>query len=213
MQAILDRVATHLAGYGVNLYCTLKPKASVEDVDAAHDRLGLALPDSYIEFITQFANGFELSWYSDNGGFAWFEMATMESSIDGVLGMRNWRFYDDVAACEYGFPYVDDSELALVTNRLMHNWLPIHAEENGDYFSINLNTAGMGCVIFDQHDWLDGGTGHNGFPMASDLPSFFKSWGMVCFSHPQSLRWKSVVGEDGVNWDSNEFDDRFRLNT
>jgi len=195
----------------IELRCQLNPKSTTRDVDAAQKRLGFALPESYIEFITRLANGLELSWHADESPFASFEMATLQSSIDGALGMRDWRFYDDAAARKYGFPYVDDSELAMVTNRLMHNWIPIHAEGNGDHFSINLNPDGFGAVIFDQHDWLDGGTGHNGYIMAADLPAFIESWSAVCFSRPRSLWWKSVLYENGVNWGSNEFDDRFRV--
>ncbi len=213
IQASIDRVAAHLATVGINLQCELNSKATARHVDAAQKRLGISLPVSYVEFITQFSNGIKLSWDADAGPFASFEMATLESSIDGALGMREWRFYDDEAARKYGFPYVDDSELAFETNRLMRNWIPIHAEGNGDYFSINLNPDGVGNVIFDQHDWLDGGTGYNGHLMAPDLPTFIESWAAVCFCHPRSLWWKSVIGEDGVNWNSDEFDSRFRVNT
>jgi len=211
MQAIIDRVATHLADIGIKLQCDLNPTATTVVVDAAQKRIGLALPESYIEFITQFANGLRITWNADDGPFASFEMETVESSTRGAMEMRNWRFYDDDAARDYGFPYVDDSDLASATNRLMHNWIPVHAEGNGDNFSINLNPNGFGSVIFDQHDWLDGGTGRNGCLMSSDFPSFFASWGSVCFCPPKSLLWKSVLAENGVNWVCNEFDDRFRL--
>lgn len=212
MQIALDRVANHLAELGINLHCTLNPKATTKDVDAAQQRLGIGLPDSYIDFITQFANGMSLSWTTDDdGSFAAFEMTSIESSIDGALGMRDWRFYDDDEARDYGFPFVDDSELAMTTNRLMHNWIPFHAEGNGDNFSINLNPDGFGNVIFDQHDWLDGGTGQNGYLMSPDLPTFFESWSNVCFSQPTSLCWKSVIDVGGAKWDSLEFDDRFRM--
>ena len=122
-----------------------------------------------------------------------------------------WRFYDESAAESYGFPYVDDPNAALLTNRLMHNWIPFYTEGNGDNFSISLNADGLGNVIFDQHDWLDGGTGHNGFLIAVDCHNFFDSWAQVCFSQPCGLWWKSVIGENGVDWRSDEFEDRFRL--
>jgi len=212
MLKAFERVRNHLSPMGIKLRCKLNPKATTRDVDNAHSRLGLALPQSYVEFVTQVANGFELSWRLKEGPFASFEMASLDASTDGMLGMREWRFYDDAAAAAYGFPYVDDSALAMKTNKLMHNWLPIHAEGNGDNFSINLNAGACGKLIFDQHDWLDGGTGNNGFVMSSDLPSFLESWANVCFSQPKGLWWKSVIGSDGVTWNSNEFDNRFRIN-
>lgn len=211
IQPFIDSVAAHLARMGIKLHCKLNGKATGRDIDTAEKRFGISLPVSYVEFITQFSNGVELSWNTNGAPFAGFKMSTLESSINGALGVRDWRFYDDAAARDYGFPYVDDSKLAIKTNRQMHNWIPFHAEENGDIFSINLNPDGFGNVIFDQHDWLDGGTGHNGYFMAPDLPSFIESWSAVCFSHPKCLWWKSVIGADGVNWNSNEFDDRFRV--
>ena len=185
MLTTCDRVRKHLSTMGIKLRCKLNEKATMRDVDDANSRLGLALPESYVEFITQVANGFELSWRSKEGPFASFEMASLDASTDGMLGMRDGRFYDDAAAAAYGFPYVDDSALAFETNKRMHNWLPIHAEGNGDNFSIDLNSGECGKLIFDQHDWLDGGTGNNGFVMSSDLPSFLASWASVCFSQPK----------------------------
>lgn len=211
MLTAIEQVRSHLRTMGIKIHCKLNPKATMRDVDNANSRIGLALPESYVEFITQVANGFELSWRSKEkkGPFASFEMTSLDASIDGMLGMREWRFYDDTAAAAYGFPYVDDSALAIETNKRMHNWLPIHPEGNGDNFSIDLESGGK--LILDQHDWLDGGTGDNGFLMASDLPSFLESWANVCFSYPQGLWWKSVIGSDGVTWTSDEFDNRFRI--
>ena len=93
----------------------------------------------------------------------------------------------------------------------MHYWLPFQAEGNGDFLSINLNRAGQGQTVFDQHDWLDGGTGENGFQMADNLSEFVNSWAAVCFSLPKHLWWKSVLTDTGVDWSSDQFDDRFRI--
>ena len=214
IQKAIDKVSSHLDAIGIKLECAINPSVPPREVEAAQKRLGLSFPEAYIQFVTNFSNGLQLSWDAgddEGASFARFEMATLESSIDGILGMRDWRFYDEAAAENYGFPYVDDSEAALLTNRQMHNWIPFHAEGNGDNFSINLNGDGFGNVIFDQHDWLDGGTGHNGFLIAVDFYNFFDSWAQVCFSQPSGLRWKSVIGENGVDWSSDEFEDRFRL--
>ncbi|QDS89511.1 SMI1 / KNR4 family protein [Rosistilla ulvae] len=211
MQNILDRVAKHLADAGIVLSVELNPPATTGDIDAAQSRIGFALPPAYVEFVTQFANGLTLYWTSDDDPFGSFELEPVANSVGGALEMRDWRFYDDDAARKYGFPYTDDSDLALVTNRLMHNWIPLHAEGNGDNFSLNLNPEGFGNVLFDHHSWLDGGTGANGFLMANDFTSFFESWSTVCFAQPKSLWWKSVLTDGGVDWASDQFDDRFRL--
>jgi cell wall assembly regulator SMI1 len=213
MQVVIDRVSKYLAKFGVRLGYSLNPTADQAAIEAAQERMGLPLPSSYIEFVTQFANGLSLSWSTDDGVCAAFNMEDVETSVNGALSMRDWRFYSEEAARKYGFPYVDDSNLALVTNRLMHNWIPLHAEGNGDNLSLNLNRDGFGNVVFDDHSWLDGGTGANGDLMATDLPTFFQQWGEVCFCQPKSLWWKSVLTDAGVNWESEQFDDRFRLNT
>ncbi len=213
MQVVIDRVSKHLASLGIRLKCALNPTADPAEIDAAQERIGQPLPSSYIQFVTQFANGLSLSWSTDAEPFASFDMEDVDSAVSGALSMRDWRFYNEESARKYGFPYVDDSELALVTNRLMRNWIPLHAVGNGDNFSLNLNEDGFGNVIFDDHSWLDGGSGDNGFLMAADFPTFFESWGAVCFCQPKSLWWKSVLTDNGVNWDSDQFDDRFRLSS
>lgn len=212
MRETFTRVRNHLSALGIEFYCDLNPVATMRDIDEANGQLGRTLPDSYVEVVTEFANGFQLSWRIKDGPFAAFEMETLESSTEGMLGMPNWRLYDDAAAQEYGFPHTEDSELAMRTNQRMHHWFPFHQVGNGDYFSIDMNEDRFGSVILDQHDWLDGGTGDNGFIMASDLPSFLKAWGNVCFAQPKTLWWKSVIGSDGIAWDSDQFDDRFHIN-
>ena len=211
LSELFERVANHLANRGVESEIALSPVASMEDVDTLQRRLGLGLPDSYTGFITSVANGFEASWSAADRVFASMGMTSIDSSIEGVFAMRDWRFYDEAAARDYGFPHVDDSELAFETNRRMHNWLPIHALGNGDNISIDLNPDRLGRVILDQHDWLDGGTGYNGSVLGEDLPSFLAAWAKVCFATPKSLWWKSVINEQGVDWQSDEFDDWFRL--
>jgi len=211
MQKILDRVSKHLASVGVSFHAELNPPTTASDIESAQERIGFLLPPDYVDFVTGFANGLSISWSLDDGPFAAFELAPLESSVSSALGMRDWRFYDDDAAREYGFPYTADPELALVTNRLMHNWIPLHAEGNGDNFALNLNPDGYGNVVFDHHSWLDGGTGENGFLMGATLTSFLESWATVCFAQPKSLWWKSVLTDSGVDWASSEFDDRFRL--
>ena len=212
MHEILDRVANHLAGIDIDLKFQLNSKATSNDIVSAENKLRVVLPDSYIQFVTRFANGMQLSWGADDGSSTTIEIASLESSTNGLLSMRDWRFYDDQDARNYGFPHVDDPERALVINRLMHNWIPFYAAGNGDNFSINLNRNGFGNVVFDRHDWLDGGPGHNGIQISSDLPTFFESWSNICFAQPAKSCWASVIDESGVDWKSSVFDDRFRLN-
>ena len=211
MQATFDRVAYHLQSLGIPLEVELNETVTSEAGNIVQEQLGVVLPESYLQFVTQFADGFQLRWSEPKGASTNFEMEGVESSLEGMLGMRDWRFYDEEGARKYGFPSVDDFELALDTNRRMHNWLPIYRVPNGDYISIDLNPDQLGQVIYDDHSWMDGGTGHNGYLMAPDITSFFQAWGSVCFSQPRSYWWKDVLAEAGVDWKSDQFDDRFRI--
>ena len=210
MQEHFQRVASHLKTLGIRLHMEIQPPATSQDVKSAESRLELSLPPSYVEFVTTVANGLTVRWRADDGPLACFEMPPLSESVDGLLSMRDLRFYSEEKAKEYRFPYVDDSELAIETNRRMHYWLPFQADGNGDNLSVNIHRAGQGQIIFDQHDWLDGGTGANGLLMADTMPEFIESWASVCFCHPKSLWWKSVITEDGVDWGSDEFDPHFR---
>ncbi len=211
MQNRIDRIVSHLGAFGVDVELDIHPAASAEDIADAERRLELSLPRAYVEFLSSFANGFSVEWRSDTGALSWFDMSPVRESVDQLLEMREWRFYSEDEAKEYGFPHVDDSQLAMTTNLVMHNWLPFHAEPNGDFFAIDLNSDRFGQIVFDRHDWLDGGTGQNGFPMEQTFPVFLESWASVCFSQPRSLFWKTVLSDCGVDWTSEQFDSRFRV--
>lgn len=211
MQKLFQQVASHLSGSGITPEMSFQPPADSDDISYAERQLDLSLPPTYVEFVTTVADGLSVHWHAGDRTLACFEMEPLHSSVEGLLGFRDWRLFSEDKAKEYGFPHVADPEIAMTTNRLMHYWLPFQQEGNGDYLSVNLNRAGEGQVIFDQHDWLDGGTGENGFFMADTISEFIESWASVCFSLPRSLWWKSVLTEKGVDWDSDEFDPRFRI--
>ncbi|MFA8020121.1 SMI1/KNR4 family protein [Bremerella cremea] len=212
MQSMIERVRAHLSTLGITLQFEANPPATQADVDEAQERLQLSLPASYVSFVTQFANGFDLAWTSPKDKvFGTFTMEPIASSVEGLLGMRDWRLYSEKAARQYGFPYTDDPELAMRTNARMHHWLPLVRIANGDFLSIDLNEDHFGQAIFDKHDWLDGGSGDNGSPLADDWPTFFEAWSRVCFVHPKSYYWPNILQDTGVEWSSPEFLNRFRL--
>jgi len=93
----------------------------------------------------------------------------------------------------------------------MWHWLPVIEEGNGDLICQDLNAPGC-PVIFNQHDWLDGGTGNNGHVMASNWWKFLAGWGSVCFQLPQSMYWPSsfrAVG--GIAWKGKQFRSPYRI--
>ena len=55
-------VSSHLEAIGVKLECALNLSVTPREVDAAQKKIGLPLPDTYVQFITNFSNGLQLSW-------------------------------------------------------------------------------------------------------------------------------------------------------
>jgi hypothetical protein len=112
---------------------------------------------------------------------------------------------------EYDYRYTNDPALAKQTALRMRHWLEFHDEGNGDRFCFDMSTAGH-PVVFDQHDWMDGGSGHNGHLLGESLLAFYTAWSRVCFQRPEGLWWPSVFQKDGgINWTSKEFRKPFRL--
>ena len=94
----------------------------------------------------------------------------------------------------------------------MRKWVTVFSDGEGDRICLD---AGLDPppVVFDQHDWFDAGSGANGHVLAPTLLDFLTAWSRVCFQLPRELWWPEVFNSDGpgVNWSSDEFDDRFRL--
>ena len=117
MRELFQRVASHLSALSIDLEMHIEPPASSADITAAEQKLDLGLPPSYVEFLTTVANGLTVRWHTDNGPLSCFEMSPLSESVDGLLQMRDWRFYSEDKAKEYGFPSVDDSRMAFATNQ------------------------------------------------------------------------------------------------
>jgi hypothetical protein len=93
----------------------------------------------------------------------------------------------------------------------MWHWLPVIEVENADLICQDLSDP---CcpVIFNQHDWLDGGSGDNGHPLAPNWRAFLQAWGSVCFQFPRSLWWPACFRPgSGVVWDGEQFREPFRI--
>jgi len=61
-------------------------------------------------------------------------------------------------------------------------------------------------VILNQHDWLDGGTGENGFPMAPSWSAFLEGWATVYFQFPRHMMWSdTLIPGVGCDWAGPEF--------
>src|SRR5205085_1610516 len=87
-----------------------------------------------------------------------------------------WRTeWDD----SYDFRNTKNPALARRTALRMRKWLRFHDEGNRDHFAFDMGARGC-PVVFDQHDWYDGGTGENGHRLGRSLLAFYREWSKVC---------------------------------
>ena len=126
-------------------------------------------------------------------------------SFDKLSWKFEWQEDPDVR-------FTKNPALAKQTALRMRKWMPFHDEGNGDGFCLD-TAQDPAPVVFDEHDWMDGGTGENGHRLADSLLQFYTDWAQVCFQFPRSLWWPTVLSKSGVgvDWSGAEFRDPFRL--
>lgn len=183
-------------------------RASV--INAARSKSKIPIPSSMADFYAEVGDGLEFAWTPQRGEspFANHEFPKLaERTIESIGGI-SWRTeWSD----SYDFRYAKDPQLAKRTASRMRKWLPFHDEGNGDSFCLDTSIE-PAPVLFDQHDWYDGGTGENGHLLGDSLLEFYTAWAQVCFQFPSSLYWPSVFKKaGGVKWNSEEFQAPFRL--
>lgn len=210
---LIEHAASHLDKLGIAYRHQAGWPTLTWSIALMERRLGLKLPRQLADFYREIGNGFRFMWATGDESDTQTEMGGIHVPSLNLM-FRNWRsrrkysLYDANAAESYGFPYTDDPELAKKTAARMWNWLPVLHEENGDEFSIDMADDSQ-PLIFDKHDWMDGGTGDNGFYVAEDWREFFANWSGRCFQRPKSLYWPSVLTPNGIDWGSHEFSERY----
>lgn len=208
---LFDQVTHHVRSQGVTVtYKRGKPVAS-STLERARAKSLIPIPDSMAEFYAEVGDGLEFGWTAegDRAPFANHQFPKLAEVVIESLDQVRWKTeWDD----NYDFRFTDNPVLAKKTALRMRKWKPFHDEGNGDV--ISLDTAfEQAPVVFDQHDWYDGGTGENGHQLANSLLQFYKDWAQVCFQFPSRLWWPSVFNKDGpgVDWNSAEFNEPFKL--
>jgi hypothetical protein len=199
MDEIFETVSSHLHELGIECELIKVPPTELVKVLKAEKKIGLPIPDSLKKLYTEYANGLVFHWSHGDD----FGSLHIPNLTDLVSNRRAWAklvLWKD----EYEFPHVQDPELAKQTNSRMKSWLPLIAEGNGDCFCLDCGVRG-GPVVFDQHDWFDGGSGENGHRIAPSLTSFVARWGSVCFTWPKGCYWPSTFIRHGVSWTSRHF--------
>jgi hypothetical protein len=208
---LFERVADHVHRQGVKVRFKRGKSLAASAIDRAKAKALIPIPASMAEFYAEVGNGLEFAWTpkGDDAPFANHEFPKLADCVFESIDKVNWKteWKDD-----YDFRYTKKPALAKQTALKMRKWVRFHDEGNGDGFC--LDTAwDPAPVVFDQHDWYDGGTGENGHRLADSLLHFYTDWAQVCFQFPRSLWWPTVLKKDGsgVDWSSAEFREPFRL--
>lgn len=212
---LFDTVRRRLDSLGVKYEIEAGKLASEKVLEKIEAKIQVQLPSKLRAFYQTVGDGFSFSWQSDADDleqpFANLQIPTLKHLASLYSGWREMVLYSPEEAEKYGFPYTKDPALAKRTAARMWNWLPVIEEGNGDMFCLELN--GDNCpVIFNKHDWLDGGTGDNGHPMASNWEKFLSDWASVCFQFPKSMYWPTCFRDhEGIDWNGDEFRDPYRI--
>jgi SMI1 / KNR4 family (SUKH-1) len=236
---MFERVARFVESQGIKAQFERGGPLTDRAIVSARKQLPIPLPECLVELYRELGDGFSFRWsdgklvppapeqqriaaqigeltgrpfehpWIDGGKvFAVIEFSPLSELVAHHLERTRGAIEYDT---DYEFSHVKDRQLAGKTAQWMKHWLGFHNEGNGDRFCIDTSTEPH-SVVLDQHDWFDGATGANGTVLARTLPEFLEQWSRVCFQSPNSLWWwPTVLTESGVNWDGEEFDQRFRL--
>jgi cell wall assembly regulator SMI1 len=212
---LLDAVRRHVEQQGVGCAISGGKPASEKAVAATEGKLKVRLPAELQEFYRTVADGYAMFWQADENDakqpFGGLEVPKLSALAEMYSAWRGMALYTPEQSDKYGFPYTKDPALAKRAAARQWHWLPVIEEGNGDLICVDLSAPG-GSVVFHKHDWLDGGSGDDGHPLAPSWRAFLANWGSVCFQLPDGLYWPSCFRQGGgVVWDSEMFRSPFRF--
>lgn len=208
---LFEQVVAHVRRQGVKVTFKRGKPLTESTIDHARAKTLIPIPTSMAEFYAEVGDGMEFAWTTkgDRTPFANHEFPKLTDRVLESFEKLSWKteWKDD-----YDFQYTKNPALAKQTALKMRKWMPFHDEGNGDGFCLD-TALDPAPVVFDQHDWYDGGSGENGHRLGESLLQFYTDWAQVCFQYPRSLWWPSVFNKTGVgiDWNSSEFHEPFRL--
>jgi cell wall assembly regulator SMI1 len=213
--SLFDTVRRHLDRQGVACEIEAGKPATNKVLTKAETKMKIRLPAELRAFYQIIGDGFSLWWQADADDlkkpFGSLQVPTLSYLARMYVDWRKTSLYSQEKAEKYGFPYTKDPALAKRTAARMWHWLPVIEEGNGDLICQDLSDPSC-PVIFNQHDWLDGGTGDNGHFLAPNWWAFLRDWGRVCFQYPKSMYWPSCFRpRGGVVWNSKQFRSPYRI--
>jgi len=210
VETLVNEVAVHLAYFGIAMERKLAPPATLNEVSQAEASIGAMLPEELRALYLEYANGFYCRWAVGNDFQDANECGSLEiPSLPKLVSYREpyvdfWMCSLDVTA-EPCFRNVDRNKVQETIARMQH-WLPFCEEACGDQFCIDLRDS---KVVYNEHDWFDGGDGTNGHILAATFAGFITKWARVCFTSPISQYWPDAFTPDGIDWTSVHFDARY----
>lgn len=209
---LFERVADHVRRQGVTASFHRGKALSASVIQRASMKALIPIPSSMADFYAEVGDGMVFYWAveGDHAPFAGHEFPKLEDrTVESLDDLIRWKIeWDD----DYDFRHTENPTLAKQTALKMREWLPFHDEGNGDQFCLDTSIE-PAPVVFDQHDWFDGGSGENGHRLGGSLIEFYTAWAQVCFQLPSGLWWPNVFikSGEGVNWSSEQFREPFRL--
>jgi cell wall assembly regulator SMI1 len=213
-RALFNTVRQHLKRLGVESELVAGARVIDKALDKIERKLSIKFPGDLRELYLALGDGFVFSWKDtarEGKPFAAVAFPTLSDLAGLYKGWRQMALYTPEAAEKYGFPYTADPVLAKRTAASVWHWLPVLDEGNGDMICQDL--VDPGCpIIFNKHDWMDGGSGDNGHFLAWGWHHFLHDWGRVCFQMPKNLWWPGCFRTGGgIEWDGDGFHEPFRI--
>jgi hypothetical protein len=207
---LFDRAANHVKQLGVDVEFRRGPILPAGRIDELCAPSVIPVPKSLAAFYLEVGDGLFFSWDVDGQSkmYGFVEFPPLAELIVTSFDVIKWRTeWKD----SFDFHGTKDPRLAKQTALRMRRWLRFYDEGNGDAKCLD-TAVDPAPVVFNQHDWFDGGTGENGHVLGPSLFEFLTDWSKVCFQEPEGNWWPSVFRRPGgVDWTSPEFREPFRI--
>ena len=208
---MFERVADHVRSRGAKLTFKRGRPVSADAIDEARSRSLAPWPEELAQFFTELGEVAEFGWVEKGRGTRRAIGRVSFARLSSCIVIPDEGSHRRIEWCDdYDFRFTKDPALAKQTAIKMRRWIPIITEGNGDSFCLDAGRQ-PAPVVLNLHDWFDGGSGDNGACVGSSLTDFLHAWSQVCFQCPSGLYWPAVLGNQGVDWSSDEFSAQFRL--
>lgn len=161
---------------------TVKPPASLSEVETVEQRLGFQLPDSFRKVLCDFSSGVNFYWFLPEGfnfpepfqgifrGNCSWDLKSLENLE------QNRKTWISICFPNPSNPY----------DAVWHNKLEFLEVGNGDILGIDLSTGSDGPVVYASHDGSDG----HGYLLGETFIDFIDRWSRL--GCPGSEDWQML---------------------